>query len=178
MSDVKTFIDAIGADVNTTVAPKVKTLAETVSKQTFAAYGPRISAFAGELVKEIIDEQSGTLRDFVTGLIEEVCHRYQPELTGELHATMVPGAVPDHRTGREARREEPRDRRVGLQPRHSRRADHQGGGPEGSAAEHQNPVERDQVADTHLPQRSERGRDLRCSPSVMSQMCFPVMCKG
>jgi hypothetical protein len=93
MSDVKTFIDAIGADVNTTVAPKVKTLAETVSKQTFAAYGPRISAFAGELVKEIIDEQSGTLRDFVTGLIEEVCHRYQPELTGELHATMVPGAV-------------------------------------------------------------------------------------
>lgn len=93
MSDVKTFIDAIGADVNTTVAPKVKALAETVSKQTFAAYGPRISAFAGELVKEIIDEQSGTLRDFVTGLIEEVCHRYQPELTGELHATMVPGAV-------------------------------------------------------------------------------------
>jgi hypothetical protein len=93
MSDVKTFIDAIGADVNTTVAPKVKTLAETVSKQTFAAYGPRISAFAGELVKEIIDEQSGTLRDFVTGLVEEVFHRYQPELTGELHATMVPGAV-------------------------------------------------------------------------------------
>jgi hypothetical protein len=93
MSDVKTFIDAIGADVNTTVAPKVKTLAETVSKQTFAAYGPRISAFAGELVKEIIDEQSGTLRDFITGLIEEVFHRYQPELTGELHATMVPGAV-------------------------------------------------------------------------------------
>ena len=93
MSDVKTFIDAIGADVNTTVAPKVKTLAETVSKQTFAAYGPRISAFASELVKEIIDEQSGTLHDFVTGLIEEVCHRYQPELTGELHATMVPGAI-------------------------------------------------------------------------------------
>jgi hypothetical protein len=93
MSDVKTFIDAIGADVNTTVAPKVKTLADTVSKQTFAAYGPRISAFAGELVKEIIDEQSGTLRDFVTGLIEEVFHRYQPELTGELHATMVAGAV-------------------------------------------------------------------------------------
>ena len=93
MSDVKTFIEAIGADVNTTVAPKVKTLAETVSKQTFAAYGPRISAFAGELVKEIIDEQSGTLRDFVTGLIAEVCHRYQPEVTGELHAVLVPGAV-------------------------------------------------------------------------------------
>ena len=93
MSDVKTFIDAIGADVNTTVAPKVKALAEAVNKQAFAAYGPRISAFASELVKEIIDEQSGTLHDFVTGLIEEVCHRYQPELTGELHATMVPGAV-------------------------------------------------------------------------------------
>jgi hypothetical protein len=93
MSDVNTFIETIGKDVNATVVPKLETLAETVSKQTFTEYGPRISAFASQLVKDVIDEQSVTVRDFVTGIVGELFHRYEPKLTGELHATMVPGAV-------------------------------------------------------------------------------------
>jgi hypothetical protein len=93
MSDVNTFIETVGKDVNATVVPKVQTLVETVSKQTFTEYGPRISDFANQLVKEIIDEQSVTIRDFVTGVIEELFHRYKPELGGELHAKMVPGAI-------------------------------------------------------------------------------------
>ena len=93
MSDVNTFLETIGKDLNATVVPKVETLAETVSKQTFTEYGPRISAFASQLVKDVIHEQSGTVRDFVTGIVEELFHRYKPELTGELHATLVQGAV-------------------------------------------------------------------------------------
>jgi hypothetical protein len=93
MSDVNTFIETIGKDINATVVPKVQTLTETVSKTTFTEYGPRVSEFANQLVKEIIDEQSATVRDFVTGVIEDLFHRYKPELTGELHAKMVPGAI-------------------------------------------------------------------------------------
>jgi hypothetical protein len=93
MPDVNTFIETVGNDVNATVVPKVQTLVESVSKRTFTEYGPRISEFASQLAKEIIDEQSVTIRDFVTGAIEELFHRYKPELTGELHATMVQGAV-------------------------------------------------------------------------------------
>jgi hypothetical protein len=62
MSDVNTFIDAVGQDINATVVPKV-------------------------------EEFSGTVRDFVTGVIQDVFHRYRPELTGELHTKIVNGAV-------------------------------------------------------------------------------------
>jgi hypothetical protein len=93
MSDVNTFIETIGKDVNATIVPKVQTLAETVSAKAFTTYGPRVSAFANELVKDIIDEQSATVRDFVTSMIEDLFQRYRPELKGELHAKMVQGAV-------------------------------------------------------------------------------------
>jgi NADPH-dependent curcumin reductase CurA len=84
MSDVNTFIDTIGKDVSATVVPKIESLAATISTKTFTEYGPRVSAFANQLVKDIIDEQSATVRDFVTGLIQEICQRYRPELAGEL----------------------------------------------------------------------------------------------
>jgi hypothetical protein len=93
MSDVNTFIDTIGKDVNATVVPKVQQLAETISAKAHDAYGPRVSAFASQLVKDIIDEQSVTVRDFLTAAIQDLFQRYHPELTGELHAKMVQGAV-------------------------------------------------------------------------------------
>ena len=93
MSDVNTFIETVGNDVNATVVPKVQALTETLSTRTFTEYGPRISEFANRLVKEIIDEQSATVRDFATGVIQELFQRYRPELRGELHAKMIPGAV-------------------------------------------------------------------------------------
>ncbi len=93
MSDVNTFIETIGKDVNETVVPKVQTLAESVSAKAFSEYGPRVSAFAGQLVKEIIDEQSVTVRDFLTGVIQDLFQRYQPQIAGELHARMVQGAI-------------------------------------------------------------------------------------
>ena len=93
MSDVDTFVETIGKDVNATVVPQVQRLAEEVSAKTFTDYGPRVSAFAHELVKDIIDQQSATVRDFVSGAIADLFQRYRPELNGELHAKMVAGAV-------------------------------------------------------------------------------------
>lgn len=93
MSDVNTFIDAIGEDVNAAVAPRVQDLAEQIRAKTFAEYGPRVSTFAGELVKDIIDEQSGTIREFVTTVIQDLFQRYRPELAGELHTNFVNGCV-------------------------------------------------------------------------------------
>jgi hypothetical protein len=93
MSDVNAFIDAIGKDVTTAVAPRIEGLAEQIGKQAFTEYGPRVSAFAGQLVKEIIDEQSATVRDFVTQLIQDVFARYRPELAGELHTRIVQGGL-------------------------------------------------------------------------------------
>ena len=93
MSDVNAFIDAIGKDVTTEVAPRIEGLAEQIGKQAFTEYGPRVSAFAGQLVKEIIDEQSATVRDFVTRLIQDVFARYRPELAGELHTRIVQGGL-------------------------------------------------------------------------------------
>lgn len=66
MSDVNTFIETIGKDVDAAVAPKVQALSETVS---------------------------ATVRDFATAVIEDLFHRYRPELRGEIHATMVQGAI-------------------------------------------------------------------------------------
>jgi hypothetical protein len=93
MSDVNTFIDAIGHDVNAAVAPKVQNLADQIRDKTFADYGPRVSTFASQLIKDIIDEQSGTVREFVTAVIQDLSQRYQPELAGELHANIMNGCV-------------------------------------------------------------------------------------
>lgn len=93
MSDVNTFIDVIGQDVNAAIVPRVQDLAEQIRAKTFAEYGPRVSTFASELVKDIIDEQSGTVREFVTTVIQDLFQRYQPELAGELHTNFVNGSV-------------------------------------------------------------------------------------
>ena len=93
MSDVNAFIDTIGKDVSATVVPKIEHLAEAISATTFTQYGPRVSAFANQLVKDIIDEQSVTVRDFVAGLIQDLFQRYRPELVGELHTKIVRDGV-------------------------------------------------------------------------------------
>jgi hypothetical protein len=66
MSDVNTFIETIGKDVNAVVVPKVGPLAEKLN---------------------------ATLSEFITGLIQDLSQRYRPELTGELHARLVAGAI-------------------------------------------------------------------------------------
>jgi hypothetical protein len=53
----------------------------------------RVSSFANQLVKDIIDEQSATVRDFVTTLLQDLFQRYRPELAGELHAKVVRDGV-------------------------------------------------------------------------------------
>jgi hypothetical protein len=93
MSDAKTFIDAIGHDVNTAVVPRVQDLAEQIREKTFSDYGPRVSTFASQLAKDIIDEQSGTIRDLVTAVIQDLFQRYRPEVAGELHANFADGGV-------------------------------------------------------------------------------------
>jgi hypothetical protein len=93
MSDVNAFIDAIGKDVSATVVPEIERLAEGISAKALADYGPRVSAFANQLVKDIIHEQSATIRDFVAGLILELSQRYRPELVGELHARIAQGGL-------------------------------------------------------------------------------------
>ena len=93
MSDVNAFIDAVGNDVNEVVVPRVEGLAEAIGTKTFTEYGPRVAEFANQLVKDIIDEQSATVRDFVTALIQELAQRYRPELLGELHTKIIRGGV-------------------------------------------------------------------------------------
>ena len=93
MSDVITFIDTIGKDISATVAPKIGSLAEEITTKTFTQYGPRVSAFASQLVKDIIDEQSTTVREAVTGVIQEIFQRYRPELAGELRTRIVQGGL-------------------------------------------------------------------------------------
>jgi NADPH-dependent curcumin reductase CurA len=93
MSDVITFIDTIGKDISATVAPKIGSLAEEITSKTFSQYGPRVSAFASQLVKDIIDEQSTTVREVVTGVIQEIFQRYRPELAGELRTRIVQGGL-------------------------------------------------------------------------------------
>jgi hypothetical protein len=93
MSDVNTFIDTIGKDVSATVVPKIEGLVQEISTKTFDQYGPRVSTFASQLAKDIIDEQSATVRDFVTAAIQDVFQRYRPELAGELHTRVVQGGL-------------------------------------------------------------------------------------
>lgn len=93
MSDVNAFIDAIGRDVSTLTAPRVEGLAKAIGDKALADYGPKVSAFANQLVKEIVDEQSVVLRDFVATLVLDLFRRYRPELAGQLHARIVPGGL-------------------------------------------------------------------------------------
>ena len=93
MSDVNTFIDTIGKDINATVSPQIERLAQQITATTFEQYGPRVSAFASQLAKDVIAEQSATVRDFATALIQEIFQRYRPELAGELHTRIVTGAL-------------------------------------------------------------------------------------
>jgi hypothetical protein len=101
MSDVNTFIDTIGKDISATVSPKIEDLAEQITAKAFTQYGPRVSAFASQLAKDVIEEQSATIRDFVTGVIQDIFQRYRPELAGELHTRIVQGGL--EVTGRNVR---------------------------------------------------------------------------
>ncbi len=93
MSDVNGFIDALGRDVTNTIVPRIETFADGFRDKTLTDYGPRVSAFANQLVKDIVDEQSATFREFVTTLLQDLFQRYRPELVGEVHATVVPDGV-------------------------------------------------------------------------------------
>jgi len=93
MSDVNGFVDALGRDVTNTVVPRIETFADGFRDKTLTEYGPRVSAFANQLVTDILNEQSATFREFVTTLLQDLFQRYRPELVGEVHATVVPGGV-------------------------------------------------------------------------------------
>jgi len=93
MSDVNTFIDAIGKDVNATVVPRIEALAQGIGAQALSDYVPQVSAFANRLVKQIVDEQSVVVRDFATAMIQDLFQRYQPELAGELRTRIVSDGV-------------------------------------------------------------------------------------
>jgi len=93
MSDSKEFVDAVGTDVTAVAVPRIEALAAGFNDQVLNQYVPRVSSFANELVKDIIRDQSATVRDFVTSLIQELCQRYRPEIQGEVHARVVQGGV-------------------------------------------------------------------------------------
>ena len=93
MSDVNAFIDAIGKDVNAAVVPKVESLAEGIGAKALADYLPKITAFANQLVKEIVDEQSVVVRDFTAALIQDLFQRYRPEVAGQLRTRIVRGGL-------------------------------------------------------------------------------------
>jgi NADPH-dependent curcumin reductase CurA len=101
MPDVNTFIDTVGKDVSATVVPRIERLADEIAGRALTQYGPRVSAFASQLAKEFLDEQSTTVRDFVAGLIQDLFQRYRPELVGELHTRVVQGGL--EVTGRDVR---------------------------------------------------------------------------
>ena len=93
MSDVNTFVAALGDDVNAAASPRIEALTASIDAKVMNEYGPRVSAFANQLAKDILAEQSANVRDFVTSLIQELCQRYRPEILGEVHARIVQGGV-------------------------------------------------------------------------------------
>lgn len=93
MSDVNTFVDTVGKDVTAVAVPRIEALAAGINEKVQNDYGPRITAFANELAKDIFTEQSANVRDFATALIQELCQRYRPELLGELHARIAQGGL-------------------------------------------------------------------------------------
>ena len=66
MSDVNAFIDAIGKDVNATVAPRIEGLGKEIEAR---------------------------VRDFATSVIQDLFQRYRPELAGELRTRIVSGGI-------------------------------------------------------------------------------------
>ncbi len=93
MPDVNTFVDAVSRDVSASVAPGIDGLSEGIGASLLNDYGPRISSFASQLVKDAIAEQSAAVRDFVTHLIQDISARYRPELAGELRTRIVQGGI-------------------------------------------------------------------------------------
>ena len=152
MSDVNTFIDTIGKDVSATVVPKIESLVEEISPKTFERYSPRVSTFAGQLVKDIIDEQSATVRDFVTGVIQDVFQRYRPELAGELHTRVVPGRARGDGARCETGHQASRHRCTGVIAGHSRIAHNQSGCAGRDASERDGRSRRGAVAARAVPE--------------------------
>ena len=93
MSDVNAFIDAIGKDVNGAVVPRIVSLAEGIGAKALTDYVPKVSAFANQLVKEIVDDQSAVVRDFAAALIQDLFQRYRPEVAGDLRTKIVRDGV-------------------------------------------------------------------------------------
>jgi hypothetical protein len=93
MSDVKAFIDTVGKDVTTVTVPRIEALATGINDTVLNTYGPRVSVFANDLIKDVIKDQSGTVRDFVTALIQELAQRYRPELVGDVRAHIAQGGL-------------------------------------------------------------------------------------
>jgi hypothetical protein len=93
MSDVNAFIEAIGKDVNGAVVPRIVSLAEGIGAKALTDYVPKVSAFANQLVKEIVDEQSAAVRDFAAALIQDLFQRYRPEVAGDLRTKIVRDGV-------------------------------------------------------------------------------------
>jgi hypothetical protein len=93
MSDVNEFIEAIGKDVTATVVPKIDQMVEQVSRTVLEQYVPRISAFGEQLAKDVLAGQSEAVRDFVSGVIQDLAQRYRPEISGELHTHIVQGGI-------------------------------------------------------------------------------------
>jgi hypothetical protein len=89
MADLNAFIDAVNKDVNATVVPQIETLTRGIGAQAAADYVPKVAAFADQLVKEIVDEQSIVVRDFVTKLIQDLFQRYRPDVAGNLRTKIV-----------------------------------------------------------------------------------------
>ena len=100
MSDVNTFIDTIGKDINATVSPQIERLAQQITATTFEQHGLRVSEFASQLAKDVIAEQSATVRDFATALIQEIFQLPAGAGRGAPHA-IVAGAL--EVTGRDVR---------------------------------------------------------------------------
>jgi len=93
MADVNGFIDAIGTDINAAVVPQVESLTKGIGEKALADYVPKVSAFANQLVKDVIDEQSGVIRDFVITLIQDLSQRYRPDLSGQVRTRIVQDGV-------------------------------------------------------------------------------------
>ena len=129
MSDVNAFIDAIGKDVNATVVPRVESLAEGIGAKALADYVPKIAAFANQLVKEIVDEQSVVVRDFTAALIQDLFQRYRPEIAGQLRTKVVRDGLAVVGEGVRLDLKRRDTGAAGFVPGHSRVADHQGRGP-------------------------------------------------
>jgi len=89
MADLNAFIDAVNKDVNAAVVPQIETLTRGIGDQAVADYVPKVAAFADQLVKEIVDEQSIVVRDFVTKLIQDLFQRYRPDVVGDLRTKIV-----------------------------------------------------------------------------------------